>query len=764
MENKQQLLHRLAALLVMLLLCAGLAGSRLVDLQLVHGQEYLERSAQFLTTTSTVSAARGEILDRYGRPMVSNKTGFSLVLLYSDFWENKEDKFDRLLDLAQRVQADAAGLNVTGDVSKTLAAAKKQAQPAQDEYTDETEEEAGEARALLNDMLPISASAPYTYTAEAGSSSMSTLSAYIKDSCETLGLTAVQTAVRQAREAPAEYDTDGNAIDKTKQIDATALVSPTEFVAAMGKYMTEKLGMAANLPQDDVRTLVGVYYSMRQVGFSKTITFTLADDVSMDLIAYIKEHHGEYSGVEVQSEAVRQYDTTAAAHVLGTVGVVDATEWKDTYKDLAGYQMTSVIGKTGLEKAFESYLHGSSGSRTVETDLGGNEVAKQSTAAPRPGDNVVTTLDLDLQEVAERSLAENLAGNGRGGAAVALDPNTGEVLAMASYPTYSLADYNSTAAAEDRANDSRHPEVNRVTSGVYPPGSTFKVLSAIAGLEEGIIDANTQITCTGVFEYGGQKFTCKNHDTPMTLDVTGALKYSCNTFFYTVGQKLTGEHLEKWSERFGLGVVTGIGIGERSGHAAGPTYRAEMKKADPSTRGWQGGDDVIAAIGQSDNGFTPLQLANYISAVVNGGTLYQPTLVRGIKSYDFSSVVKSETPNVKEKIEISDETRRLVMQGMSEVTDEGGTAGSVFADYPIKVGGKTGTAETSSFAWSARAPVTAHTSRRSSAICSTSSSRRTTWKMLTLCRRKTRFYDKFFPSVRARSRKSLPDRLSNSWR
>ncbi|MFQ9126045.1 MAG: penicillin-binding transpeptidase domain-containing protein [Butyricicoccaceae bacterium] len=179
--------------------------------------------------------------------------------------------------------------------------------------------------------------------------------------------------------------------------------------------------------------------------------------------------------------------------------------------------------------------------------------------------------------------------------------------------------------------------MNRVTSGVYPPGSTFKVLSAIAGLEEGIIDANTQITCTGVFEYGGQKFTCKNHDTPMTLDVTGALKYSCNTFFYTVGQKLTGAHLEKWSERFGLGVVTGIGIGERSGHAAGPTYRAEMKKADPSTRGWQGGDDVIAAIGQSDNGFTPLQLANYISAVVNGGTLCQPTLVRSINDYDFQA-------------------------------------------------------------------------------------------------------------------------------
>lgn len=694
MENKHQLLRRLLALLVMLLLCAGLAGSRLVDLQLVHGQEYLERSAQFLTTTSTVSAARGEILDRYGRPMVSNKTGFSLVLMYSDFWENKSDRFDKLLDLAQRVQADAAGLDVTGDMAKVLAAAKTQQSAADSEDTDGTEPESGEAHALLNDMLPISASAPYVYTAEAASGSMTTLSSYIKDSCDTLGLSAVQSAVKQAREAPAEYDADGNEIDKVKRIDATKLISASDFVTAMGKYMTEKLGLPSGLAPDDVRTMVGVYYSMRQVGFSKTITFTLADDVSMDLIAYIKEHHEDYPGVEVQSEAVRQYDTTAAAHVLGTVGVVDASEWKDTYQAFPGYQMTSVVGKTGLEKSLESYLHGSSGSRTVETDLGGNAVAEQSTEAPHPGDNVVTTIDLDLQEAAERSLAENLAGNGRGGAAAALDPNTGEVLAMASYPTYSLADYYSTSAAEDRTSDSRHPEMNRATSGVYPPGSTFKVLSAIAGLEEGVIDANTQITCTGVFEYGGQKFTCNNHDTPMTLDVTSALKYSCNTFFYTVGQKLTGAHLEKWSERFGLGVVTGIGIGERSGHAAGPTYRAEMKKADPSTRDWQGGDDVTAAIGQSDNGFTPLQLADYISAVVNGGTLYQPTLVRSIKSYDFSSVVKSETPSAKEKIELSDETRRLVMQGMSEVTDEGGTAGSVFADYPIKVGGKTGTAET----------------------------------------------------------------------
>ena len=258
MENKHQLLRRLLALLVMLLLCAGLAGSRLVDLQLVHGQEYLERSAQFLTTTSTVSAARGEILDRYGRPMVSNKTGFSLVLMYSDFWENKSDRFDKLLDLAQRVQADAAGLDVTGDMAKVLAAAKTQQSAADSEDTDGTEPENEEAHALLNDMLPISASAPYVYTAEAASGSMTTLSSYIKDSCDTLGLSAVQSAVKQAREAPAEYDADGSEIDKVKRIDATKLISASDFVTAMGKYMTEKLGLPSGLAPDDVRTIISV--------------------------------------------------------------------------------------------------------------------------------------------------------------------------------------------------------------------------------------------------------------------------------------------------------------------------------------------------------------------------------------------------------------------------------------------------------------------------------------------------------------------------
>ena len=674
MINKNQLLRRLLALGCLLLLCVALAGGQLVQLQLVGGEDYVRRSAYWLTTTSTVSAARGEILDRYGRPLVTNQTSFSLVLINAN-WQ-QEGQGERLLDLAARVQADAQRAPANG--------------------SEEDEDEADDLpRAALNDALPISRTAPYRYT-ESGTGD---LSKYIKDSAETLGLSEVQAAVEAARaanETSPKYDEEGNPIDQVSEVDATELVSAEEFLRVMAGYIERRWSLSEPLSESDARTLVGIYYTMRQDGFDTRTNFTFATGVSIDLIAYLKEHHQDYAGVEIESEAVRRYDTDYAAHLLGRADIMWRGEWEGDdyggpYRDKAGYKMTDITGKTGLELALEPYLHGTAGSSMVQTDLGGQAVNDQadSYAAPEPGDNVVTTIDLDLQATAEQSLAENL--RELSGAAVALDPNTGEVLAMASYPTYSLKRY--VQEADERAANTRSPEFNRATSGVYEPGSTFKVLTAIAALEEGIIDAGTTVTCTGEFEYGGQTFTCKNHDQPMTLDVTQAIKYSCNTFFYTAGQSQTGARLEKWSERFGLGQLTGIEVAEEAGRAAGPTYREKMVEADPTLREWQGGDDVQAAIGQSDNGFTPLQLANYIATVVNGGTLYRPTLVRSVKNYDYSGVVKAAAPEVKGTIEISDATYDLVMTGMSEVTDEGGTAGSVFADYPIKVGGKTGTAE-----------------------------------------------------------------------
>lgn len=690
MVNKNQLLRRLLALSCLLMLCVALAGGQLIQLQVINGENYVHRSASFLTTTSTVSAARGEILDRYGRPMVTNQTGFSLVLIYSSFWEDKEDRFTILLDLANRVKADTGGSADTSAEDNT-----------DDDGTENAQEtDSADEGATLCDSLPITDTAPYEYVGAEGDADRTALSTYIKESADTLGLEAVKQAkeaASAANESSPKYDAEGNAIDQVAALDATTVVSASDFISAMRAYLEENLGMPSGLSDADARTLVGLYYSMRRVNFSNNATFTLAENVSMDLIAYIKEHHQQYTGVDVQSEAVRKYDTTYAAHLLGTVGPMFTEEWIGTdnggpYQSKEGYTMNDTIGKSGLEAALEEYLHGTAGSRTVETDLGGDSLTDHTnTYAPEPGDNVITTIDLELQQVAEDSLAEYLSDYQRGGAAVALDPDTGEVLVMASYPTYDLENYNKDY--DKISSDSRSPELNRATGGLYPPGSTFKVLTAIAALEEGIIDANTTYVCDGKFEYGGVTFPCNNHEQPMTLDVTQAIKYSCNVFFYNVGKELTGEHLEQWCDRFGLGNVTGIEIGERAGQAAGPIEREANRKNDPSLREWQGGDDVNAAIGQSDNLFTPLQLANYMAAVVNGGTLYQPTLVKNIKTYDYSDVVQEEEPTVIGTIEFSDATRNLVMQGMSEVTAEGGTAATTFADYPIKVGGKTGSAE-----------------------------------------------------------------------
>ena len=297
MVNKTQLLRRLLVLGCLLLLCVGLAGGQLIQLQLINGESYVRRSASFLTTTSTVSAARGEILDRYGRAMVTNQTGFSLVLIYSSFWEDKEDRFEVLLDLANRVKADGQA-STSGDTTD--------GEDDTQTDTDTTEQTSG---AVLNDVMPITDTAPYEYIGAEGDAERKALSDYIKQSADTLGLQAVKdakTAASTANEENPQYDADGNVIDQVSQIDATTLVSASEFVSAMRTYMEQNLGMQTGLSDADARTLVGLYYSMRRVGFNNNATFTLADNVSMDLIAYIKEHHQQYTGVDVQSEAIRK--------------------------------------------------------------------------------------------------------------------------------------------------------------------------------------------------------------------------------------------------------------------------------------------------------------------------------------------------------------------------------------------------------------------------------------------------------------------------
>ena len=278
-----------------------------------------------------------------------------------------------------------------------------------------------------------------------------------------------------------------------------------------------------------------------------------------------------------------------------------------------------------------------------------------------------------------------------------IDVKNGEILALANYPTYHLAtfnqDYDELAASE------LSPLLNRSIAGTYAPGSTFKVCTAVAGLETGAIDADTRIYDEGVYTYyKGYHPKCWIYSSTGSghgwEDVTGALQDSCNYFFFETGRLLGGEKLESYAKKFGLGEYTGLELsGEKKGRVAGPTARAAAQENDPSLRDWSGGDTLQAAIGQGDNAYTPLQLANYCAAIATRGTQYEAHLLRSVKAYDYSETVYTKEAAVLNKIDAADSTWDLVQEGMEKVTGEDGPASSVFQNYPIKVAGKSGTAQ-----------------------------------------------------------------------
>ena len=451
------------------------------------------------------------------------------------------------------------------------------------------------------------------------------------------------------------------------------------------------------LSKPDRRKIAGVRYQMEQEQFSMYNAFNLASDISMDLVAKISEQHEKYAGVEVNTSAERQIETDYAANILGYIGPIFAEDW-DKYKK-EGYSMNAQVGKTGAEQAFEEYLRGTDGERSIQTDHRGNVVSEQKTEEAQSGNNVVLTLDINLQKVAEESLAsrcQSISGAG-GGAAAVIDVKNGEILALANYPTYHLAtfnqDYDELAASE------LSPLLNRSIAGTYAPGSTFKVCTAVAGLETGAIDADTRIYDEGVYTYyKGYHPKCWIYSSTGSghgwEDVTGALQDSCNYFFFETGRLLGGEKLESYAKKFGLGEYTGLELsGEKKVRVAGPTARAAAQENDPSLRDWSGGDTLQAAIGQGDNAYTPLQLANYCAAIATRGTQYEAHLLRSVKAYDYSETVYTKEAAVLNKIDAADSTWDLVQEGMEKVTGEDGTASSVFQNYPIKVAGKSGTAQ-----------------------------------------------------------------------
>ena len=474
--------------------------------------------------------------------------------------------------------------------------------------------------------------------------------------------------------------------------------------------LMEELRKLYKIPESwsdaDARAVIGLYYElMLRTDITNLSSYVFLEDVPDDILNAILELN--VPGLDAAASTTREYYTTYAAHILGTISAMNSDDWK-VYKE-KGYKMDDKIGKSGLEKAFEEYLHGTDGRLARVVDKNGNIVSQYYTKEPVAGHNVETSIDLNLQIVAEetmRQIHETLTttngtdggGNGadiQGMACVVMDTRTGEVLACASYPSYDPATYNKLY--NELMEDPLKPTRNRALMEAYPPGSTFKVAMSIAGLESGKIDRYTQIRDDGVFtKYAGSSPKClvysRTGGTHGYLDVAGALRVSCNYFYYKLGDWMDWEDVDSVVKSLGLGEHTGIELGENIGQRA----NAETKKKNysGSDANWYAMDQVLASIGQSDHRYTPMQLCAYASAVANKGTRYAATFLKRVVSADYSELVEENTREILSVTKMSPETIAAVYDGMHQVTSASGGSGvSAFRGFDIKVCGKTGTAE-----------------------------------------------------------------------
>ena len=449
-------------------------------------------------------------------------------------------------------------------------------------------------------------------------------------------------------------------------------------------------GVSAGLTGDELRALVGLRYTLALAEAADSPVLTLVSDIDSPLITLLTD--GDYAGVRIGSATARVYETEAAAHILGRVGKIPSGAWED-YRD-RGYSYDALIGVDGVEAAFEEYLRCEDGTRLVTTNDSGKITSELYSTEPRNGATVALTIDIDLQERVERILADTIEqmtaddDTPRGGAAAVVQVGTGEVLALASAPTYSLAGFSENYTA--LLNDPLTPLYNRATQGLYAPGSTFKPLTAIAALESGVISPNTRITTLGQYTYYDLKLNCwlysntgRNHG---TINVTQAITESCNYFFYDVGRMTGISTLARYAAAFGLGQPTGIEISEKLGAMTTPEYVNSL-----DGHYWTDGQTLTAAIGQSYNVFTPLQLANYIAALANGGTRCNAHLFKSAKTSDGETVLYDEPPAA--VLDLKPENLKAVLTGMHNLAASGSVA-SYFRDCIVDAAAKTGTAQT----------------------------------------------------------------------
>ena len=478
-----------------------------------------------------------------------------------------------------------------------------------------------------------------------------------------------------------KYET---AIKTMKSKDMLNL-QPYATAANCFNAMVERYGLESYVKAGDLKTALeigNIRYELTRLLFSVSNPVTIAEDVSDKTVAEIKEMTDTYRGADVRVVAFREYaDSTLAPHILGTVRKINAEEYSELKNE--GYGINDDIGESGIELAMESRLRGVPGEMTVTIDSDGN-VTEEITKEPSQGDTIVLTIDRDLQRVAQEKLGEicrSVDYSDSTGAVVVENCNNGEVLAAASYPSFDLNDYYDKYS--ELVKDKNTPLYNRFAMGAYAPGSTFKPMMATAALQEGVINENTTFDCNMVFHVNEMEFKCTAHHGGE--NVRTAIRDSCNVFFYNCARRLGIEKMNLYGSMFGLGEKTGVEIPESKGILAGPEYRKRFDML------WHPGDTVQAAIGQSDNLFTPLQLCNYCATIANGGTRYQMHFVKASIS-NATGVANDSGVNIVRTIDVSERNIKIVQEGMRMVATSGGPA-YVFNNIDTKVACKTGTSQ-----------------------------------------------------------------------
>ena len=637
MHNRLVKPGRVAGLVILILLLLTVYLVALYKLQIIEGEANYNRSSELTNTERVVTAARGNIYDRYGRTLVSNEETYNLKIDTDKLFAN-DDPNSVILELVHMVQGYG------------------------DEYTDD---------------LPITMTPPFEYDPD---------------------MTAIQRTMLDAYYVRQEIDPNSTAVE-------------------LMSYMRTRYNIDNSYSAEEMRIIAGVRYSINVRYAVNTADYVFVEDASMKLISSIMEN--KLVGIEVERAYSRKYGTEYAAHILGYTGLMTQEEYEKY--SLLNYSTDAMVGKDGVEYAFENYLHGKDG-KVIETrNSAGTVLATVYEEEPEPGNHVYLTIDSVLQEQTERILAngvsilkQNIAqkraeGTARGdynvdlkdeitgAAAVVVNVKTGEPLAMASWPTYNVAtileDYQELLEAENA------PLFNRTLMGTYAPGSTFKPCTAIAALTMGIVNTEDKIKCEGVYtRYAAEGYapecwiwnSTKDHLTHPEENVTTAIRDSCNYYFYSIGNYLGVDDLGKFAANFGLGEYSGIELVEAKGNMSNQANHMDYAGTE-----WRIGDTLQAAIGQSDSVFTPIQMAEYCATVANSGTRYSASILKSIRNYDYSEKLYDREPTVMSTVESAEYNWAAVHDGMWQVLNDyiNEKNVNVWVDCQWRVAGKTGTAQ-----------------------------------------------------------------------